>query len=239
MFLFVDTETTGLSPTSRIVSVSWAVFDGSQTQISCQHHLVQPIGFTIPASATRVHGITTDRAQRTGLPLQTVLQALNADINSCKPSLCVGHNISFDLPILLNEYRNAQVEDRLSVLPSYCTMRNSVHICRLPRRHGGAYKNPSLSELHKHLFGVPHLGAHDALADVLACVRCFFRLRTANTRSAATYTSPAPRIRATPQQSSAPASASPGSNAICSPAGLPRTAPLSPFWRRLLNRSNP
>ena len=54
-------------------------------------------------------------------------------------------------------------------------MKNTTHVCRLPRYNGG-YKWPTLEELHLHLFGKPHEAAHDAEGDVRACAKCFFEL---------------------------------------------------------------
>jgi hypothetical protein len=64
----------------------------------------------------------------------------------------------------------------LGALPTFCTMLSSVEVCRLPGRYGD-YKWPRLAELHQHLFGADFAGAHDAAADVMACLRCYFALR--------------------------------------------------------------
>jgi DNA polymerase III epsilon subunit-like protein len=46
---------------------------------------------------------------------------------------------------------------------------------KLPGKYG-RYKWPKLAELHQVLFGEPFAGAHGALADARACMRCYFRL---------------------------------------------------------------
>jgi DNA polymerase III epsilon subunit-like protein len=46
---------------------------------------------------------------------------------------------------------------------------------KLPGKYG-RYKWPKLAELHQVLFGEPFEGAHGALADARACMRCYFRL---------------------------------------------------------------
>jgi len=38
------------------------------------------------------------------------------------------------------------------------------------------YKNPSLQEAYRHLFGRNFVGAHDAMADVRACRDVYFAL---------------------------------------------------------------
>ena len=73
MYLVLDTETTGVKPTDRIVSMAWAGFDETGTEVVLTHHLVIPDGFTIPRDATAIHGITTEEARRKGVPIGTVL----------------------------------------------------------------------------------------------------------------------------------------------------------------------
>ena len=176
MFLFLDTETTGVAPTDRIVSICWALYDERGSKLSCTHHIVRPDGFTIPAGAARVHGISTEHARRVGIPVVEALGPLNDEIEKHAPGLFIGHNVSFDRPIVLNEYRRLNHPENLSPLPTFCTMKSSTHVCRIPSNRGG-YKWPTLGELHSHLFGRAHDGAHDAAADVSACAKCFFELR--------------------------------------------------------------
>jgi DNA polymerase III epsilon subunit-like protein len=177
MFLFLDTETTGVTPQARIVAICWSLYDFGGAKLTTEHHVIYPDGFTIPAEATRIHGITTADARRRGIPVADALIHLRTEIEKRAPSLYVGHNVSFDRPIVLNEYRRLAAPENLSPLPTFCTMKSTTHICCVPRSNGG-YKWPSLGELHRHLFGRPHGSAHDAEGDVRACAACFFELRT-------------------------------------------------------------
>lgn len=80
---FFDTETTGVprdykAPASntrnwpRLVQLGWIVTDEEGNVLSQGNEIVKPEGFVIPADAARVHGITTERAQREGKPLREV-----------------------------------------------------------------------------------------------------------------------------------------------------------------------
>ena len=55
-------------------------------------------------------------------------------------------------------------------------MQKSVKVCKIPFEGRGGYKWPKLTELHQHLFNEDFEGAHDALADVMATVKCYFNL---------------------------------------------------------------
>ena len=75
--------------------------------MAVQHRIVYPDGFTIPDEAARIHGITTETARSQGIPLQDVLEELNEDLGAYGPELYVGHNVTFDRPIVLAEFSRA------------------------------------------------------------------------------------------------------------------------------------
>lgn len=176
MFLFFDTETTGLSRNcDRIVQIAWLVTDRTGSLIAEHNYLVRPDGYEIPYNATRVHGITTERAAREGHDIRSVLVKFCNDIASA--SLLIGHNINFDVGILQEECERFNLALCLDRLHQVCTMRLSTHWCRIPKLNGSSgFKWPRLEELHYRLFGKTFAGAHDAMADVLATKRCFFEL---------------------------------------------------------------
>ena len=137
MYLVLDTETSGLSLRDRIVSICWAIYDADGEEISTEHQIIYPDGFTIPAAATAVHGITTRYARKHGIPIKDALTSLLDEIAAHRPRLYVGHNVSFDRPIVLNEYARLAAEENLSPLPTFCTMKSTTHICCLSRYNGG------------------------------------------------------------------------------------------------------
>ena len=80
MYLFFDTETTGLpknwkAPITdlnnwpRMVQLAWLLYDNSGTLLNKEAYIIRPDGFTIPEESCRVHGITTQRALDEGVPL--------------------------------------------------------------------------------------------------------------------------------------------------------------------------
>ena len=104
-----------------------------------------------------------------------VLAALIYDIVLLKPTL-IAHNINFDRPVVatLLHRCGAPLEDISTFrnLSGRCTMLESTSICKIPARRGG-YKWPKLCEAYKHFTGQEMQNAHDALADVRACIEIF------------------------------------------------------------------
>lgn len=173
MYLFFDTETTGIE-NPRIVQIAWAVTDENGNELRTQSFIVRPVGYEIPASATRIHGITTEVALRSGIEIASVLEAFSKDVVDSE--IIVAHNVLFDEGVVSGEFiRAGRNETPLAGKTSYCTMQSSTDFCKIKGRRG--YKWPRLEELHILLFGETFESAHSALADVRACAKCFFELK--------------------------------------------------------------
>jgi len=186
MYLFFDTETNGLprshsAPLSdlgnwpRVVQLAWLLTDEAGNERQKGEFIIRPEGFTIPEQAAAIHGITTEIALRKGVPLPRALGAFQQSLESAE--VLVAHNFEFDQRVLAAEYLRLGLDPSpLMGNPSICTMRGTTAYCQLPSDRGG-YKWPKLTELHTKLFGTGFESAHDAMADVQACARCFFELR--------------------------------------------------------------
>ena len=176
MYLFFDTETTGLKPyQDHIVQLAWILADEYREVVGRGNLIVAPDGYTIPPGAARIHGITTAKARACGEALDDVLHDFNRD--AVDAHILVAHNLDFDLAILRTAYRRAMYQSPLEGKVAICTMKSSTQWCRLPFSSGrSGYKWPKLEELHAKLFGYPFANAHDASADVEACMRCYFAL---------------------------------------------------------------
>lgn len=184
--LIFDTETTGL-PTNwkapytdttnwpRVVQLAYHLYDTDGGLISQKNTIIRPEGYSIPPQASKVHGITTKRAQTEGKDLTETLKDFTEQLQ--KTDLLVAHNLSFDLNILACELYRKELPHTLATVEKLCTMKASTPYLKLPQRWGRyGYKWPNLTELHTYLFNEEFSGAHDASADVLACARCFFEL---------------------------------------------------------------
>ena len=187
MYLFFDTETTGLpkswkAPLSdlgnwpNIVQIAWALFDEDGAQLALYDHIIKPEGFVIPESATAIHGISTERALKEGRPVAEVLREFSEAVRGA--ACLVAHNMDFDEKMVRVELLRQEMPDVLQPVPVHqkiCTMKNSTGYCKIPGPYGNKW--PKLSELHIKLFDVDFEDQHNAASDVLCCAKCFFELR--------------------------------------------------------------
>ena len=185
MYLIFDTETTGLpqnynAPLTdfdnwpRLVQIAWQLHGPKGELISAQNHIVKPDGFEIPFNSEKIHGISTKRAHAEGKALDEVLDLFAEDV--AKTKWVIGHNVEFDNAIVGCEYLRREKVNILEGKTNYDTKLESTDFCKIPGGRGGAYKWPTLTELHYKLFGVGFDDAHDAAYDVDATAKCFFGL---------------------------------------------------------------
>jgi DNA polymerase III subunit epsilon len=186
MILFFDTETTGRplnykAPVidsrnwPRMVQLAWVQTDKEGNILQEGNHIIKPVGYTIPNDVVKIHGITTDFALENGEDLTTVLAQFEAQIQANK--LIVAHNIEFDDSIIRAEFHRFSMSTVLPQKKQFCTMKskNIINYCALSGPYG--FKWPSLSELHKKLFTEDFGNAHNALNDVKATAKCYWKLK--------------------------------------------------------------
>ena len=186
MYLIFDTETTGLpknwrapiSDTSnwpRCVQIAWQLHDELGNLIESNSFLIKPDGYDIPYESEKIHGISTQLAEKEGHNLETVLKKFNLSISKSK--FIVGHNVNFDLNVIGCEFyrKNISSNIELTDILDTCT-ESTAFLCKLPGGRGGKFKLPTLTELHEFLFSSPFQEAHNATADVEATARCFLEL---------------------------------------------------------------
>lgn len=190
--LVFDTETTGL-PKRRnastkcpedfpyVVQLSFILYDVDKQQVDTigDYIIKLPDNVEIEEGAVRVHGISKDRSQNEGIPMEVAYEQFAYAYDQA--DLLVAHNLVFDRDLMIVEAtRNGYNPCFNSNTEEYCTMMNTINLCRLERvsqRTGNVYyKYPKLSELHNNLFGYVPDGLHDSLSDILCCLRCYFKL---------------------------------------------------------------
>ena len=185
MYLIFDTETTGLpqnwkAPLTdfdnwpRLVQLAWQVHDVKGKLIDVKNYIIKPEGYDIPFNASKIHGISTQRAEKEGLSLSEVLEIFHQQIQEVK--FVVGHNVGFDNNIVGCEFLRKNMPNLLQSIPSIDTKEDATDYCKIPGGRGGGFKWPSLIELHQTLFGKAFAEAHNASADVEGTARCFLEL---------------------------------------------------------------
>lgn len=185
MTTIFDTETTGMvlhkEPPDhpgqpRLVQLGAILYNEQRRVVAELNLLVKPDGWTIPAEATAVHGITTEMCEQYGLKVGTVMKLFTQFVRRSK--LAVAHNFPFDRTVVMRELLAMEAADEIAALASadiYCTMAASTPILKLPGKYGD-FKWPNLREAYKHFTGLELEGAHDAMADVRGCAAVYFAM---------------------------------------------------------------
>jgi DNA polymerase-3 subunit epsilon len=180
--LFFDTETTGLprnwkAPMKdldnwpRVIQLAWIVCDDGIPTHEAEL-LIKPDGWKIPVEKFWIeNGFSQEASEKDG---DTIDFALDLFLHHHDQSdFMVSHNMSFDYNVLGSEMIRAKKQGN-KYLKKLCTKEYGTDLCQLPGQYG--YKWPKLSELHQFLFKEGFDGAHDALSDVKACMRCFYEM---------------------------------------------------------------
>ena len=196
--LVFDTETTGLPVDQNapltdsakwpyIVQLSFMVFDTQTREILDYTDNIIKLdpSILITPESIAIHQITPERCQTEGIPIQQALAHLAETMSEA--DVIVAHNIIFDKRMLMVEMHRNKMKNCLykngMAIPEYCTMKRTIELCKLPainKKTGEIYnKYPTLSELHNHLFQVKPHGTHNAIADVMICMRCYVMLNYA------------------------------------------------------------
>jgi len=171
-----DIETTGVNPESdRIVTAAVSVVGGD---LAAEHHswLVDP-GIDIPAGATSVHGITTERARAEGRSpgeaIDEIATALADQLQQGVP--VVAFNARFDLTILDRETRRHGLRpllDRVGGPHGMLVVDPHVLDKKVDRFRRGKRTLGAVCEQYR----VPLDELHAANTDALAAARLAFKM---------------------------------------------------------------
>jgi DNA polymerase-3 subunit epsilon len=190
MYLFFDTETTGLIQYKKprfdacqphLVQLAATLVNKEKIVLGQINFIVKPDGFEIPKEAADIHGITQEMAMDIGVPVKVALAGFN---HLCKPATHVlAHNIEYDARIMELVYHRTNIHSRMVRIPKICTMKTLAPILKLPPtpkmikwRPDIKFKSPNLQEAYVKIFKEEFDNAHNAMADVDACQRLFFHL---------------------------------------------------------------
>lgn len=192
--LFYDTETTGLPLFSErsshpgqphLVQLAARLINlDTREDINSLNFLIATEGWGISPKSTEIHGIIQEYADDYGVK---EVDAVNMFFSfAVKANVRVAHNEMFDarmIRIALTRYMSDSSSDDWKEGYSECTMKLASPIVKAPAtdkmkavgRHG--HKNCTISEAYKHFTGNELVNAHDAMADVNACVDVYFAIK--------------------------------------------------------------
>jgi DNA polymerase-3 subunit epsilon len=191
--IFYDTETTGLplfkEPSEHpdqphIVQLAACVVDlDTQDVINSMNVIIKPDGWTIPDEVSAIHDITTEHALQAGIP---ETEAIDQFLALWSGRLRIGHNEQFDARIIriaLKRFKNEATANNWKLGSADCTAKLATPICALPptekmravgRTH---FKTPNLAEAYRHFMDSEMENAHNAMADVNACMKVYFAIK--------------------------------------------------------------
>lgn len=203
--LVFDTETTGL-PKSKIINpvmfhlwphivqFSYIIYDtDSNAVLKTSDFVVKvPPNVVISEESIKIHGVTNEMSQTTGIEIGKALEEFYKDI--LKVDVIIGHNIQFDINMLkiellrlietanLSNLKIRMYKDILYqvtyIIRVRCTMEETKTFCNIltQSKKGESYvKFPSLLELYQKLFAETPHNLHNSLHDVLVTLVCFIK----------------------------------------------------------------
>lgn len=190
MYLAFDTETTDLprphldmahASQPHLIQFAGVIFNDDGQELDRLCTLVRPgPNAGLSPQAFQAHGIPLELAASDGMDPMDVFLWFTGQAKRAKQ--IIGHNIHFDIQIMA--ILGLRLTGEIWFPPSrlYCTMVNATPIVNIPPTPrmiaAGRYhaKSPTLAECIDHFFGEKLMNAHDAAADVSACIRLFRHL---------------------------------------------------------------
>ncbi len=174
MVIYFDTETSGLNP-GQICQLSYVM----QTK---EKVLAKNFFFSVDSveyGAYCVHGFSVEKLKilSNGKRFSDCFNEIYLDFNNA--DMLISHNTAFDFMFMRKEYE--RLNKVFEIKNSFCTMKKTTPILKLPRSSGAGYKYPKLNELasyygitdgqilieSKKLFSA-NAGYHDARFDTTA-----------------------------------------------------------------------
>ncbi len=163
LYVALDVETTGLNAeTGNIVEIALVRFffdkEGALNEEDRFSTLINPAA-TIPAQASRIHGITNEDVANA--PLFKDLAKKIAD--TCNQRVIVGHNVLFDIGFLEKEFWRANIE------ATFQECADTFGMAKLAFPSMPSYNLGKLA----FAIGLGSDAQHRALGDALTCMRLF------------------------------------------------------------------
>jgi len=198
--LVFDTETNGLPPKDvlrkkypslsdliynypSLLQLSYILYDIYENEICIiKDDIIKlPDCIKLNEESVKIHKINKEKINSYGINIKESLKWFIESYKKC--DYLIAHNIKFDKNILKGELLRNGFEDCFAKYKKteICTMLQSVNFCKIEtisERTGKTYyKWPKLIQLHNKIFHIDPKDLHNALNDVLICLRCYIYLK--------------------------------------------------------------
>ena len=188
-----------ISEYPHILQISFAVYDITQKKIIREYDAYVKVAedVVIPDEVTKLTGISREMVNEKGRSIVDVLEKFYEMYMFCHG--LVAHNMKFDEKMILFEVERKRERimkvapycfhtfsdtfEKVHGIERFCTMKRGTDLCNImvpsklpngkPRK-----KWPRLGELYQYLFPGENVeGFHNSMVDVLACLRCFMKMK--------------------------------------------------------------
>ncbi len=178
------------------VQFCYIIYNNKTNEMTTVNELVKmPDGAIMGEASEAIHHISKEDTEARGKDIRELMDTFMDDFKTA--DVIVAHNLRFDKNLLLAELKRLTMREdivqdekkkyELFMMEFYnnkkefCTMKFGTDECKtigVNKNKKEYYKMPRLMNLYKHLFGnLPDEDKlHDAKADVVVCLRCFYKL---------------------------------------------------------------
>lgn len=174
-YLVFDTETTGLLDFKKpaddpsqphLASIAMIETDAFGIELDRTELYVKPNGWTMPAEAQAINGLTTEFLMENGTPIEIVLDVYEGYVR--RGLSVVAFNVQFDIKMMRAEFRRLGRDDLFSITRNSCLMRSlkPYQARGLDMRAGQFVTLAKACEF----FGITNSGAHSASGDANAAL---------------------------------------------------------------------
>jgi len=185
-----------------IIQLSFVIYDLEQRKIikTYDSYIKIPETVIISQYVSNLTGITNEICKSKGVPITDAIKNFHEAYIICEG--LVAHNMDFDQTMIEVEMERNKARilekmpecymlfnktyETINNVDRFCTMKKGVNICNLlnsPIMDGdrvikkASLKWPKLVELFQALFGEKPENLHNSMVDVLACLKCYLKMR--------------------------------------------------------------
>ncbi|MDH3003821.1 MAG: DNA polymerase III subunit alpha [Candidatus Shikimatogenerans sp. JK-2022] len=187
MFLFFDTETTGLPKNKifniseilswpRLIQISWILYDLNGNILNSKNYYIKPNKYIIPLNSMLIHGITNKYVNKYGKDIIYILKKFYKSLKYSK--FIIGHNINFDCNIIIGEfyrlnYNIKKLIEKKKKIDTQIILYNNKDILKIKKNRWislkEAYKILYNKNINKNLL-------HNSFYDLYINILCFIKL---------------------------------------------------------------